>query len=228
MKYLRKLFWLYYPWTKKLHNHPDMILLHINNPIFSLPFRFIILFVVCFTLSSGIAFAQFEEPEIEKMSNEDRQEFTREFSDIRWTGQGFSESVKEFDKIDTNEIRGRLQEAFGDPTQTLGDLVTKSNFRLAEAIQFEYWFTVNDSIPMMVLDVDGPFRRGLVYAGASKYVDLMPEIKRVLVNELLEADPADYEDYFYSPEREQWYIVRHEDGDYSTEEIDAPNDWSID
>lgn len=187
----------------------------------------ILLFLILFALSAGPLYAQFEKPEIRKVSGDEWGEFERRFADIKWTGQGFNENIEGFDRLETHEIRARLQAEYGDPTKKLDDLITRSDFRLAEAIQFEYWFVVNDSIPMMVLDVDGPFRRGLVYGAASRYVDLMPEIKRTFTRELLEEEPADYEDYFYSPEREQWFLVRNEDGEYTTEEIDAPNGWSI-
>lgn len=175
----------------------------------------------------GTASAQFQEPDIEKVSHDQRQEFMDRFSDIKWTGQGLYQDTR-LDKQETNEIRSRLQARYGDPTQTLEDLIDNDDFRPAEAIQFEYWFTVDDSIPMMVLDIDGPFGQGLVYGGASRYIDLMPQIKRTFSQELMSIDSlTPFQDYFYSPERQQWFNVLYRNGEFVTEEIDSPEGMNI-
>ena len=77
----------------------------------------------------------------------------------------------------------------------------------------------------MVLDLDGPFENGLVYVGASRYIDLMPRVKRALTRKLMgdEGDPAEFTDYFFSPERDQWYRVQYKDGEYSNEMINRPS-----
>lgn len=190
------------------------------------------LLISCITLLffalSQPAQAQFEEPEIEKVTNDERAQFQERFKDINWSGQGLYEDTALDDRQST-EIRARLQAVFGDPTQTLEDLIDQDDFRPGKAIQFEYWFTVDDSIPMMVLDWDGPFGNGLTFAGASKYIDLMPQIKRAFSQELMSVENlGNYQDYFYSPEREQWFKVSYEDGEYQTEEIDSPEGMSID
>jgi hypothetical protein len=186
------------------------------------------LFVVFLILVSSSAYAQFEVPEFEKVTNDKRAWFMNKFQDIKWTGQGLYGKT-DIDDRQTNELRARLQTAFGDPTQTLEDLINKEDFRPGKAIEFEYWFTVDDSIPMMVLDIDGPFGSGLVFGGASKYIDLMPQIKRTFARKLMSKDTLDdYQDYFYSPERKQWYNVMHEDGKYKTKKIDSPDGMSID
>lgn len=146
---------------------------------------------------------------------------------VKLTGQGLYDKM-EIDSIETSELRARLQSAFGAPTKTIEDLIDGERFRPGEAIQFEYWFTVDDSIPFMVLDVDGPFGEGLVYGGASKYIDLMPQIKRTFSKKLMsESAPATFEDYFYSPEREQWFRVSYENGNYTTEKVDSPEGMTI-
>lgn len=146
---------------------------------------------------------------------------------VKLTGQGLYDKM-EIDSIETSELRARLQAAFGEPTKTIEDLIDGERFRPGEAIQFEYWFTVDDSIPFMVLDVDGPFGEGLVYGGASRYIDLMPQIKRTFSKKLMsEASPATFEDYFYSPEREQWFRVSYENGNYTTEKVDSPEGMTI-
>lgn len=184
--------------------------------------------IILLSLTALPANAQFEAPEFEKITKENRAQFERQTQDIKLTGQGLYEDTK-LDSRQTNEIRARLQALFGDPTQTLEDLIDKANFRPGKAIQFEYWFMVNDSIPLMVLDWNGPFGSGLTYGGASKYVDLMPQIKREFVRQLMSVEEfGEYEDHFYSPERDQWYIVKYEDGKFRNEKIDSPEGMSID
>lgn len=174
------------------------------------------------------AYAQFEAAQFQKISNGDRTEFKQLTQDISLTGQGLYEDTKLDDK-QTNEIRARLQAEFGAPTQTLEDLLNQPNFRPGKAIQFEYWFMVNDSIPLIVLDWNGPFGSGLTYGGASKYIDLMPQIKREFVQKLLSVENyGEYEDYFYSPEKQQWYTVSYQNGKFKNTEIDSPQGMSID
>ncbi|NGP89474.1 hypothetical protein [Fodinibius halophilus] len=185
----------------------------------------VILFALVITTS---AFAQFEEPEFKKIDTERAEWFMNKFEDVSWTGRGLYRKT-DLDDTQTNEIRARLQTVFGAPTKTLEDLINTDSFRPGQAIQFEYWFTVNDSIPLMVLDVDGPFTDGLVFGGASKYIDLMPQIKRTFARKLLEVEALDpFQDYFYSPEREQWFKVAYKNGKYKTKEISSPDGMTID
>jgi len=180
------------------------------------------------SLISLSALAQFDVPQFEKVTKDKRAWFMNKFKDIKWTGRGLYGKTK-IDDRQTNELRARLQAAFGDPTQKLEDLIDQEDFRPGKAIEFEYWFTVDDSIPMMVLDIDGPFGRGLTYGGASRYIDLMPQIKRAFSRKLMSLDSlGDYQDYFYSPERKQWFNVMYKDGRYKTKKIDSPEGMTID
>ena len=179
-------------------------------------------------LTTLTARAQFEAPEIQKVSEDRRAWFMDKFQAIKWTGRGLYDET-ELDDQQTNEIRARLQAQYGDPTQTIEDLIDQESFRPGKAIQFEYWFTVNDSIPMMVLDWDGPFGSGLTFVGASRYIDLMPQVKRTFARELLGIkELGNYQDYFYSPEREQWFNVKYQEGQYTTKEISSPDGMTID
>lgn len=185
--------------------------------------RRLLLSTLFFLIGISTAFAQFEDPEIKKVEFSDRKEFQDRFADIKWTGQGLYNPTT-IDRIPTIELRSRLQAAFGDPTQKIEDLINQKNFRPGKAIQFEYWFVIDDRIPLMVLDLDGPFENGLVYVGASRFIDLMPQVKRTL-NRLLmgeEGTPAEFKDYFYSPERQQWYLVQYKDGEFKRDMIDRP------
>ena len=162
------------------------------------------------------------EPEIVKVSRSDRAGFQRRFGNVQWTGAGFEGSTV-IDRIPTRELRARLQKVYGDPSQKLRDLIDGANFRPGHYIQFEYWFVVNDEIPMMVLDIDGPFGNGLVFAGASRYVDLMPEIKRTLSGKLMAiTELGEYEDHYYDINEQQWYLVRYHDGSFTNEKISRP------
>lgn len=170
---------------------------------------------------STASLAQLKEPEIVKIEAEDAAKFQRQFADIKWTGQGFN--YNRLDRIPAIEIRAHLQSTFGDPTQTIEDIVKTGKYRDGKAIQFEYWFIVDGEIPMMILDLDGPFNDGLVYVGASRYIDQMPQVKRTLTRIVTEAEPKEYTDYFYSPDRSQWYKVSYSNGKYSKEEIKKPS-----
>ena len=178
-------------------------------------------FFVLMVLLTSTAYAQFEEPKIQKVENEDATKFEQRFTDIKWTGQGFNYSS--LDKIPAIKIRARLQGVFGAPTKTIEHIVENGKLRAGKAIQFEYWFIIDGEIPMMVLDLDGPFADGLVYVGASRYIDLMPQVKRTLTRLLTEVQPKEYTDYFYSPERSQWYKVTYANGMYKKSEIEVPS-----
>jgi len=192
-----------------------------NNLMQKLMKRILFFFIMMVMISTA-AQAQFEEPEIKKVNKEDRAAFQTQFADIKWSGQGFR--YNELDRMPAIEIRASLQSAYGDPTQTVEDIIEKDGYlRDGKSIQFEYWFIIDGYIPMMVLDLEGPFDNGLVYVGASRYIDLMPEVKRTLTKELRSASPNEYTDYFYSPERSQWYKVSYQAGEYKKEEIDQPS-----
>lgn len=183
--------------------------------------KIVFFFVLMVMISSSVQ-AQFEEPDIKKVSNEERAQFQSKFADIKWTGQGFN--YNELDRMPAIEIRAVLQSAYGDPTQTVEDIIEKDGYlRDGKSIQFEYWFIIDGNIPMMVLDLEGPFDKGLVYVGASRYVDLMPGVKRTLTKELRNASPKEYTDYFFSPERDQWYKVSYQAGEYKKEAIEQPS-----
>ena len=179
-----------------------------------------VFFLIMLVSTSNIN-AQFEEPVIKKVSTEDAAAFEAEFKDIKWTGQGFNHN--QLDRAPAIELRARLESVYGEPTKTIEDIVERGKLRAGKAIQFEYWFIVDGEIPMMILDLDGPFADGLVYVGASRYIDLMPAVKRSLTRQLLETEPKAYIDYFYSPEREQWYEVRYQNGEYTKKEVDKPS-----
>ncbi len=178
-------------------------------------------FFVLMVLLTSSTYAQFEEPKIKKVEIGDAEAFQERFADIKWTGQGFN--YNSLDRMPAIEIRARLESVFGKPTKTIEDIVDNGKLRAGQAIQFEYWFIIDGEVPMMVLDLDGPFADGLVYVGASRYIDLMPQVKRTLTRLVTEVEPKEYTDYFYSPERSQWYKVTYADGVYKKEETKLPS-----
>lgn len=181
-----------------------------------------LLLTFIFVFTAMPLYAQFEAPEFDKVSGaEEIAQFERRFSNIDWTGRGLYKKSP-IDNMQTNKLRAKLQAAFGDPTVTIEDLINQPDFRPGKAIQFEYRFVVNDKIPLMLLDVDGPFGHGLVYVGAVRYIDLMPQVKRTLARKLMGVEPAEYQDYFYSPERSQWFDIRYQGDEYTIEKISSP------
>lgn len=167
-------------------------------------------------------FDAFSEADIVKVESENAAVFQRRFRNTRWTGLGM-QGITDIDRIPSMEVRARLQTVFGDPTRQLDDLAFEPNFRIAEAIQYEYWFIIDNEIPLMILDIDGPFTRGLVYAVSVSYIDLMPQIKRRLSQLLMEpVKLEEFNDIFFSPEREAWYRISFADGEFDYEEVPMP------
>jgi hypothetical protein len=166
----------------------------------------------------------FRAPTFRKVDNKDRAAFMTRFNQMRdMTGNGFQGDTA-IDQVPTGEIRARLQRQFGDPTVTVVDFVGVKDVRPGNSIQFEYWFIVNDSIPMMILDSDGPFARGLVMGGSSRFVDLMPDVKRAFSDKLMaDRTLSEFQDFFYSPEREQWFRVRYKEGRFDNQPIPVPD-----
>jgi len=82
------------------------------------------------------------------------------------------------DSLSTQILRGRLQAAFGRPTRN-ADAQQRYGYGGSEYIQFEYWFVVNDSIPVLALDLDGPFGRGLVLASDEPHADVLPASRAI-------------------------------------------------
>ncbi|MBO6573600.1 hypothetical protein GYB29_07300 [bacterium] len=183
-------------------------------------------FVIGIFLSSS-AMAQFEEPEIMKVENEDVADYEAKIRSFNLTGQGLYGQTT-IDGMSSLEIRALLQGAFGDPTKNLESLSKEKNFRLAKAIQFEYWFFVDDPIadepvPLLVLDFTGPFGNGVTFGAASKYVDLMPQIMRTFEKALLEAEPAEFSDYYFEEQRMKWYLIESDGKNHEVKPIKQPS-----
>ncbi len=172
------------------------------------------------------ALAQFEEPKIMKVENEDAEKYQSQIASFNLTGQGLYGQTS-IDKMSSLEIRARLQGAFGNPTKTLETITKEKNFRLAKAIQFEYWFFIDDPIsddpiPLIILDFTGPFGNGVTFGAASRYVDLMPQIMRTFEKALLNTEPAKFSDYYFEEQNMKWYLIESDGKDHQVKPIEQP------
>ena len=126
------------------------------------------------------------------------------------------------DTTATPTLRARLQSTFGRPTRN-ADAVRQVGYSGNEFVQFEYWFVVNDSIPLLLLDLDGPFGRGVLVAGAEAFADALPELRADLSRQLTDAPgPDPFVDYYHSFERRQWYRTGYNGADFFTVPIREP------
>ncbi|MFO8098557.1 MAG: hypothetical protein R6T83_02915 [Salinibacter sp.] len=123
----------------------------------------------------------------------EREWFATEFKSTNWSFLGSSSYLTVFDTTYTRELRARLQAQFGDPTQTLADLPDTSR---AGEPQFEYWFVVNDSVPVRVSDPNGPRDRGLIVATERRLRDRLPALRAALLRPLRQPERAPYVDYY--------------------------------
>lgn len=149
--------------------------------------------------------------------------FEKEFKEVRWAYVGSNE-ITDLDTTFTRELRARLQAEFGAPTQTIADLEQVDKMSHAEYVQFEYWFVLNDSIPLVVMDVNGPFERGLVVASDNAYTDYLPDIKKAFLGVLTRSDErAAYVDYYYLPEQRMWFLSGYDGERFYLERIQRPD-----
>ena len=129
------------------------------------------------------------------------------------------------DSLDTPTLRGRLQAAFGRPTRN-ADAQRRYGYGGSEYIQFEYWFVVNDSIPVLALDLDGPWGRGLLVASDEAHADLLADLKADLSARLTAVGREDpWVDYYHAYERRAWFRTGFNGAERFTVEVLAPG-WS--
>lgn len=149
--------------------------------------------------------------------------FEKEFGRVAWAYIG-ANRITPLDTMFTTQLRARLQGVFGDPTRTLAEESLEERKQRDEFIQFEYWFVLNDSIPLKVMDVNGPLERGLVVVTDSRHRELLPELKRVFLEaELLNARPVAYVDYYYVKEYDAWFRTGYRNGRFFTDRISKPD-----
>ena len=152
----------------------------------------------------------------------ERNTFNQRFKHVNWAylgGNHFTYVDTSFTRI----LRARMQKRFGAPTKTLVELDYSRNLQQEEYIQFEYWFVLNDSIPFIVMDVNGPFDRGFVIMSDEKYRDHLLTLRQQFLGDLYEDSPAPYVDYYYDYRRRQWYRTGFDGRRFFTFAIGQPN-----
>lgn len=131
--------------------------------------------------------------------------FRERFADVRWSFLGATPQHTFFDTTRTRDLRARLQSRFGDPTQTLADALPDTSRQTQP--QFEYWFVVNDSIPVQVTDARGPGGRGLILTAEREYRDRLQALRDTLLAPLRHAERAAYVDLYHDARSERWYRI---------------------
>lgn len=148
--------------------------------------------------------------------------FSRRFQDTKWSYLG-SNMLAVTDTTFTRDLRAMMESHFGAPTRTIAD-EPSADPETAEFIQFQYWFVLNDTIPVNVMDVNGPFERGLVVATDQKYRELLPDLKRALLEPAIKAgERAPYVDYYYLKEQDMWFVTGYDGERFFVEQVARPN-----
>lgn len=143
--------------------------------------------------------------------------FQERFADADWSFLGETRRHTFLDTTRTVNLRARLQAQFGDPTRTLADSPLEKP--PDKRPQFEYWFVVNDSIPVQVMDAAGPKGRGLILAVERQYRDQLTALRDTLLAPLGHSELAPYVDYYYDDRRERWYRTGFDGQSFIREQI---------
>lgn len=125
------------------------------------------------------------------------------------------------DTLHTPAMRGRLNGVFGAPTRNAAAR-EQEGYAGSEYVQFEYWLEVNEEIPVLVMDAEGPFGRGVLLAIDESYLEYFDDIKLDLFNRLDNAEPVPYADYYHSRDENQWYRTGYDGEAYFTNETRRP------
>ena len=155
----------------------------------------------------------------------ERSWFEKKFQNTLWAFLG-TESLLPLDTTRTQEIRAHMESYFGPPTQTITELLeddmrTRNNGRY---VQFEYWFVLNDSIPLVFMDVNGPLERGLVVSSDQRFRDILLSVRESFLKDFMQSSrPSAFVDYYYDARTLNWYYAGYDGGDYFMELIGQPN-----
>ena len=156
----------------------------------------------------------------ENISRLARPAFKKRFADTEWAFLGAGYYFTVFDTTRTLELRARMEAQFGAPTQTVADF--SADKRPDDPPQFEYWFVVNDSIPVMVSDAGGPYDRGLILATDARYRDDLRALRKALLAPVADStDRSPFVDYYYDPVEDEWYRAGFDGGEFFVEPIRA-------
>jgi len=148
--------------------------------------------------------------------------FQDRFEKTKWAFLG-SNSVSRLDTTRTQVLRAMLEAAFGPPTRTLVELENLDSRGREEFIQFEYWFILNDSIPFVLSDVNGPGDRGMVVSTDHRLRPILKEMREAFLDRML-AQPflKPYVDYYYQYDQRAWYKTGFDGAFYFMRRISRP------
>jgi hypothetical protein len=147
--------------------------------------------------------------------------FEEKFKDIEWSFDG-GNTLAAVDTTFTRELRARLEHAFGAPTRTLADNGAIHRLDLDEYVQFEYWFLVDEQWPVILMDVNGPFERGIVVSGDARQRSLLIPLRDAILRPIMEnSEKAPYSDYFFEPELGEWFVTGYDGESFFMRSIDA-------
>jgi len=151
------------------------------------------------------------------------QAYDDRFAETEWAFLG-AEGSSRLDTMLTSRIRALMQHHFGDPTRTLAEIGRPDTLRREEVIEFEYWFLLNGDIPFLVVDVNGPWDRGVVVAAEQAWRDDLHLIKTAVLDRLLEdPGPAPFADYYYNFDQGRWYLSGFDGARFFDARIEPPN-----
>ena len=154
----------------------------------------------------------------DKTDADEQGSFLTQYREAFWTSINTPTAL---DTVATPELRARLNDLFGAPTRNAA-AAEQEGYAGSEYVQFEYWLVVNDTIPLLVLDRDGPFGHGLLIAGDEPHRRVLALVKQDLTERLLRARPTAYVDYDHARERDQWYRTGYDGAEYFVRESRRP------
>ena len=164
-----------------------------------------------FGITSIRLISKLESPSYEKL-----------FSEADWAFMG-SSTRSAIDTMKTADIRSRLQHHYGSPTRTLSELGYPDSLRREDVVQFEYWFIANGNIPVIVMDVNGPWDRGVVLAAEMKFRSKLELIKKTLLEQLPgRPDRKPFIDYYYNFDQRTWYLTGFDGASFFDQRIQRP------
>jgi len=146
-----------------------------------------------------------------------------DFSRTKWSFTG-SNSRAPLDTMKTADLRSRFEHHFGPPSITLAELGYPDTLQREQIIEFEYWFVLNDSINVIVMDVNGPWDRGVVLAADEQYRTELRVIKRTFLEQLvLDSNRKPFMDYYFNYDQRAWYLTGYDGASFFDERIQRPD-----
>ena len=146
-----------------------------------------------------------------------------QFETAQWAYLG-NNYLTALDTVETSIIRARMQSRFGPPTVTLAEGEFARNPSQEENIQFEYWFILNDSVRVIVMDVNGPFDRGIIVAGDHRYRPVLYNLRQSFLSRMMREEPfGAYVDYYFNYDGGRWYQTGYDGRDFFSRPIREPD-----